>query len=166
MRLRSLWVAVLALPVLVATPVHGRTFIRCDGTDVPALTAGNCEESECYPQQENAAASKQKGKTAALLIDADRQIVFQVEGLICPAVKGIGCGHMLQGVLASLDKIDGVQASSANYTGTMIRVSMTPATNRDKVIEAVRKVPIARPISAHAVDRRKSSCPRSPVRGL
>src|SRR5262249_17769511 len=70
----------------------------------------------------------------------DRQIVFQAEGLTCPAVKGIGCGHMLRGVLASLDKIDGVEASAANYTGTMIRISVTPATDRDKVAEGVRKV--------------------------
>jgi hypothetical protein len=54
-------------------------------------------------------------------------------------VKGIGCGHMLRPVLSSLDKIDGVEASSSNYTGTMIRVSVTNATDRDKVAAAVRK---------------------------
>jgi hypothetical protein len=47
---------------------------------------------------------------------------------------------MLQGVLAGLDKIDGVGASSANYTGTMIRISVTPETDRDKVAERARKV--------------------------
>src|SRR5262249_34527386 len=72
-------------------------------------------------------------------IDLDRQVVFEVEGLTCPAVKGIGCGHMLRPVLASLDKIDGVEASSANYTGTMIRISVKTGTDRKKVAEAVRK---------------------------
>jgi hypothetical protein len=66
--------------------------------------------------------------------------VFKVEGLRCPAVKGIGCGHMLRPVLASLDKIDGVQASSTNYTGTMIRVAVTTPIDRAKVAEEVRKV--------------------------
>jgi hypothetical protein len=55
-------------------------------------------------------------------------------------VKGIGCGHMLQGVLASLDKINGVGASSANYTGTMIRISVAAETDQGKVAEEVRKV--------------------------
>jgi hypothetical protein len=63
--------------------------------------------------------------------------VLKVQGLACPAVKGIGCGHMLRPVLSSLDKIDGVEASSSNYTGTMIRVSVTKATDRAKVAAAV-----------------------------
>ena len=50
------------------------------------------------------------------------------------------CGHILRGVLASVDKIDGVEASSANYTGTMIRISVSRASDRDKVAEGVHKV--------------------------
>src|SRR5262249_26132575 len=63
----------------------------------------------------------------------------KVEGLRCPAVRGIGCGHMLFPVLSSLDKIKGVRASSTNYTGTMIRVSVTSAAERATVADAVRK---------------------------
>jgi hypothetical protein len=47
---------------------------------------------------------------------------------------------MLHHVLASLDKLDGVEASSTNYTGTMIRVAVTNAKDRAKVTETVRKV--------------------------
>ena len=72
--------------------------------------------------------------------DPDKQIVFKVEGLRCPAVKGIGCGHMLHPLLAALDKIDGVQASSTNYTGTMIRITVTSVDDRAKVAERVREV--------------------------
>ncbi len=96
--------------------------------------------SQCCEQEATAAAPTEKGKSVAPPTDPDRQIAFRVEGLTCPAVKGIGCGHMLRGVLESLDKIDGVGASSANYTGTMIRISMTCETDRDKVAEAVRRV--------------------------
>jgi copper chaperone CopZ/NADH:ubiquinone oxidoreductase subunit 3 (subunit A) len=81
-----------------------------------------------------------KAKNAVQGSDPDKQIVFKVDGLRCPAVKGIGCGHMLRPVLASLDKIDGVEASSTNYTGTMIRISVTTASDRDKVAERVAKV--------------------------
>ena len=71
--------------------------------------------------------------------DPDKQMVFKVEGLTCPAVRGIGCGHMLRPVLASLDKIDGVEASSSNYTGTLIRIAVTITADRDKVAERVSK---------------------------
>jgi hypothetical protein len=160
--MKSLWAALLALPLLVATLVHGRMLIRCDATDALSLIAGNSDESECCRQEQKADVTQQKGKAEAPPIDPDRQIVFRVEGLACPAVKGIGCGHMLRGVLASLDKIDGVEASSANYTGTMIRISVAPATDRDKVAEGVRKilteegrkaVPLAGVELRHALDR-------------
>jgi hypothetical protein len=47
---------------------------------------------------------------------------------------------MLHPVLASLDKLAGVEASSTNYTGTMIRVSVVNAKDRAKVAQEVRKV--------------------------
>jgi len=71
--------------------------------------------------------------------DPDKQMVFKVEGLTCPAVRGIGCGHMLRPVLASLDKIDGVEASSSDYTGTLIRIAVTITADRDRVAERVSK---------------------------
>jgi hypothetical protein len=42
-------------------------------------------------------------------------------------------------VLERLDKIDGVEASSANYTGSMIRIVVTAAANRKEVSEEVKK---------------------------
>jgi hypothetical protein len=47
---------------------------------------------------------------------------------------------MLRPLLASLDKIDGVRASSANYTGTMIRIAVNTAADRDQVAERARKL--------------------------
>jgi hypothetical protein len=38
-----------------------------------------------------------------------------------------------------LNAIDGVAASSANYSGALVRVAMTPAANHDKVAEEVQK---------------------------
>ena len=42
-------------------------------------------------------------------------------------------------MLERLDQIDGVEASSANYTGTMIRISVSTAATREKVAEVVQK---------------------------
>ena len=145
MRLKFLLVALLALPLLVAALVYGRNLTRCHYTDAASATEADSDksnccppgDSECCPQEEKADAPKQSPVQGN---DPDKQIVFKVDGLRCPAVKGIGCGHMLRPVLASVDKIDGVQESSANYTGTMIRVSVTRANDRAKVTEAVRKV--------------------------
>jgi hypothetical protein len=93
--------------------------------------------SQCCLQGDKADASKQNTVQGS---DPDKQIVFKVEGLRCPAVKGIGCGHMLHPLLAALNKIDGVQASSTNYTGTMIRITVTSVVDRAKVAERVREV--------------------------
>jgi hypothetical protein len=150
--MKFLWAALFALPLLVAALVYGRTFIRCHPTDAPSVTAENSNDSECCnseksercqadkadccQQEKDSAPAKQ---TSVQGNDPDRQIVFKVEGLACPAVKGIGCGHMLAPVLRRLDKIDGVEASSANYTGTMIRISVTTTADREKVAERVSK---------------------------
>jgi copper chaperone CopZ len=69
--------------------------------------------------------------------DSEHPIVFKVQGLTCPAVKGIGCGHRLAPVLERLDKIAGVRASSTNYTGTLIRVSLTTSSDRARVVAEV-----------------------------
>ena len=42
-------------------------------------------------------------------------------------------------MLERLDKIDGVEASAANHTGTLIRISVKPGANREKVAEAIQK---------------------------
>jgi hypothetical protein len=54
-------------------------------------------------------------------------------------VRGLGCGHRIAPVLERLDKIDGVTASSANYTGTLIRISVAAAANREGIADEVRK---------------------------
>ena len=72
-------------------------------------------------------------------IDPERQVVFAVKGLTCPAVKGIGCGHRIAPLLERLDKIEGVETSSANGTGTMIRIVLKSGADREKAVKAVRK---------------------------
>ena len=140
------WLAgLLALPLLVVALVYGRNLTRCQHTDSAAATADDPDKSECCPSGKSQCCSPEDKADAPKQTivhgsDPDKQIVFTVEGLRCPAVKGIGCGHMLHPVLASLDKIDGVEVSSTNYTGTMIRVSVSNANDRAKVAEAVRKV--------------------------
>ena len=42
-------------------------------------------------------------------------------------------------MLEQLDKIDGVEASSANHTGTMLSISVTTGADREKVAEVVRQ---------------------------
>jgi hypothetical protein len=139
MRLNFLSAVLLALPLSVAALVYGRTHMGCHTTDVACVPPTTSDVSECCPQETKAAVPKKADKTDARPIDPSCQIVFKVEGLTCPAVKGIGCGHMLQGVLASVDKLDGVEASSANYIGTMIRISVAREADRDRVAEGVRK---------------------------
>jgi hypothetical protein len=138
MRTKSLWAALAALPLLVATLVQAKAPLPCRATGATVPTAGDPGRSECC-QQERGDGPKRKVKSEAPEVDPDRQIVFKVEGLACPAVKGIGCGHVLRGVLISVGKIAGVEASAANYTGTLIRISVTPAADRNGVTEAVRK---------------------------
>jgi hypothetical protein len=75
-------------------------------------------------------------RTAA---DPARQVIFKVEGLTCPAVKGLGCGHRIAPVLARLNKIEGVEKSFANRTGTLLRIAVLPLADRDKVAAAVRE---------------------------
>ena len=152
MSMKPWWAALLALPLLVAALVSGHHLTRCPWQDTLRVTAENSEKSACSPSDKSECCPSDKSVCCAQeatadapkqgLVqgnDLDKQIVFQVEGLRCPAVKGIGCGHMLRPVLASLDKIEGVQASSTNYTGTMIRVAVTKATDWAKVAEEVRK---------------------------
>lgn len=42
-------------------------------------------------------------------------------------------------MLERLDKIDGVEASAANHTGTLIRITVKAGADREKVAEAVQK---------------------------
>ena len=141
MRVKFWLAALFAFPLIVGALIHG----RCHHSSSAAATPYESDQSECcssdkslcclHPDKEDAPTKK-----TVQGMEPDKQIVFKVEGLRCPAVKGIGCGHLLQPVLASLDKLDGVEASATNYTGTMLRVSVINANDRAKVAEKVRKV--------------------------
>lgn len=70
--------------------------------------------------------------------DPEHEVVFNVERLGCPLVKGVGCGHLLAPTLARLDHIDGVSRSFSNWTGTRLRVSVAPTADREAVAARVR----------------------------
>jgi hypothetical protein len=147
MRKNLLWAPLLPLSVLVAALVYGQPFFRCHITAASSVVAsdtGNSEccrteDSECCQPESRSSTPKGAGSSIAQHADPARQIVFKVEGLRCPAVKGIGCGHMLAPVLERLDETEGVEASFANYTGTMIRISVKTGADRSRVAERVRK---------------------------
>jgi hypothetical protein len=151
----------LALPILLgAVVVYGRTAHHCRSADATAIA----DDSQCGPEDASddasccgtgsmsrcqfcAAASAGTNEEASIdapaatdaTIDPNTEIVFKAQGLTCPAVKGIGCGHMLAPTLERLDKLDSVAASAANYTGTLIRVSLAAGADRARVEAAVRK---------------------------
>jgi hypothetical protein len=96
----------------------------------PATAGADC----CAPASPKQAASF--GNFAK--VDTESQLIFKAEGLTCPAVKGLGCGHRIAPVLARLNKIEGVEKSFTNRTGTLLRISVAPSADRDKVAAAVR----------------------------
>jgi hypothetical protein len=108
-------------------------------TGVPASdSAGRPVADCCAPSAaDQAAATSLDGAKTAKTADPDRQIVLKVEGLTCPAVKGLGCGHRIAPVLARLNKIAGVEKSFSNRTGTMLRISVASSGDREKVAAAV-----------------------------
>lgn len=70
-------------------------------------------------------------------IDPNLQAVFRVDGLACPAVKGVGCGHALAPVFERLDQLEGVQSVSTNWTGTELRVIAKSANELEQAATAV-----------------------------
>ena len=115
------------------------------------------------PSAKQTAASGNRAET-----NPARQLIFKVEGLTCPAVKGLGCGHRIAPVLTRLNKIGGVEKSFTNRTGTLLRISVAPSADRDKVAAAVREdlskdnrkpVLLARDESEQALAKEKWSSP-------
>src|SRR5262245_13996529 len=112
----------LALPALVAAAVVYQRTTHCCGsatptsvaTADPAVTEDDAADgSSCCADGlksccracasafagdgEEAGAEEPAAEPAkaAKPADPDREVVFRAQGLTCPAVKGIGCGHML-----------------------------------------------------------------------
>ncbi len=154
----------LALPALVVAAVVYQRTGHCRGSAAPSSVAAGTpsaaaddatDGSDCCVSGpanccracasayagggEEAASDEPAAAEPARKADPDHEVVFKAQGLACPAVKGIGCGHMLFPVLGRLDKLDGVAASSANYTGTLVRVTLAPGADRAKVEAAARK---------------------------
>ncbi len=73
-------------------------------------------------------------------IDPSRELVFKVESLDCHLISGVGCGHLLAPLLWEVEKIDGVQRAYSNWTGTMLRISVAPASEPDAVAQRLHGV--------------------------
>src|SRR5260221_12157208 len=66
-------------------------------------------------------------------------VMFKVGQLQCPLVNGVGCGHLLAPRMDQLNHLDGVGGSFSNWTGTLIRVTVLPNTDREAVADRVQK---------------------------
>lgn len=70
-------------------------------------------------------------------IDPNLQAVLRVDGLTCPAVKGVGCGHALAPLFGRLDQLDAVQNVSTNWSGTELRVIAKSTDELEQAVTAV-----------------------------
>lgn len=133
----ALWIvsppllALVAFPYVVKhLPAH---LLHCGGAG-STQTASDC----CaVPASQSEVMSDKPPKESSGPIDSAREIVFNVENLQCPAVKGVGCGSMLAPVLARIDRVDGVSRSFTNWTGTRLRISAAPGADRTIVADRV-----------------------------
>lgn len=105
----------------------------------PATDPANQKASQGADCCSSSSANRTAPIESSAAVDPARQAIFKVEGLTCPAVKGLGCGHRIAPVLARLNKIEGVEKSFANRTGTMLRICVAPSAERDKVVTEVRE---------------------------
>jgi hypothetical protein len=97
--------------------------------EVPAMVVGN-----------QSSPSPKGGSQSEFKIDSARELVINVEGLTCFAVKGLGCGSLIRPVLAQVEAIPGTEASWTNRTGTMLRISLAPTADRHQVIERLGEI--------------------------
>ena len=136
----ALWVisppllALVAFPSIVKHLPHH--LLSCGGAP-PGTTQAGSDACCAVPASQSDAPSDNPPKESSGPIDPAREIVFNVENLQCPAVKGVGCGSMLAPVLARIDRVDGVSRSFTNWTGTRLRISIAPAADRSMVADRV-----------------------------
>lgn len=133
---RTRWWAITPVAVAVLALPYVARHLHCGGA--PGLAGDGAGGTCCaVPPDESAATGSAPQTQPAEPIDLTREIVFKVESLQCPAVKGVGCGSMLAPVLAQLDHVAGVSRSFSNWTGTQVRISTAPGVDRDGVAERV-----------------------------
>ncbi len=134
-RTKLLWLLGTALLAAVVGFVYAATSNRGSPGEYSATSTANSYDStdECNCELTASDVSEPES------VDVSSEIVFAVEGLTCPAVEGIGCGHRLGPVLERLDSIEGVAKASANHTGTMIRIALKSQSKLDELAEIVAK---------------------------
>ena len=109
-------------------------------TIVETDTAGTANTA-AKPQADCCEQPPPSARAEAKMIDPERQIVFTVPGKASPETPSmvLAAAARLAPVLERLDKIEGVVASSANHTGTMIRVTLKAVSEREKLAAVVEK---------------------------
>ena len=136
----TLWIVsplILALLALPSIARHLSALRQCGHGAAPDAQASSdacCEIPTTQPPTHVAQAQTMPDRP----VDPARQIIFNVESLQCPAVKGVGCGSMLAPVLGRIDHVDGVSRSFSNWTGTRLRIAAAPGADVDAVAEKVR----------------------------
>jgi len=139
-----LWIVTTMLVALVAAPYLARQvhahLLKCGAAPGGSASAGadGCCAVPAAAESEPRAENPQNQTPAP--IDPAREVVFEVQSLQCPAVKGVGCGSMLWPVLTAIDRVDGVKGSFSNWTGTRLRVSVAADADRNAVAERVRRL--------------------------
>jgi hypothetical protein len=68
--------------------------------------------------------------------DGGRVLYLESEGYGCGAAPGLGCGLALAPVLAALDELPGVLASSASWDGRYVRLALRPDADEARVFAA------------------------------
>lgn len=136
----AVWIVsppLLALAAIPSIVKHlPRHLLTCGG-GTGGTTQAASDACCAVPASQSDARSDMPQKESNGPIDPAREIVFHVESLQCPAVKGVGCGSMLAPVLARIDRVDGVSRSFANWTGTRLRISAAPGADRNAVADRV-----------------------------
>lgn len=140
----ALWVvSPLVLALLFSPYLLGRVHVHLFNCGGRADTSASADPDACCAAP---AATPSEGqvnkppKQSAVQMDPSHEVVFEVESLQCPAVKGVGCGSMLWPVLTQINQIDGVSDSFANWTGMRLRVRVASGTDRNAVAERVRQL--------------------------
>lgn len=126
--------ALMAFPSIVThLSAHLLHCVGARGGAAPAASDACC----AVPRPSMAELNDKPPAKSSGPIDPAREIVFNVENLQCPAVNGVGCGSMLAPVMARVDRVNGVSRSFTNWTGTRLRISAAPGSDRNAVADRV-----------------------------
>ena len=111
-------------------------------------TTGYATLVKGQPPIASAAAAKPVGSGSAAL---ERVTLFQVP-LMCPAVKGLGCGGKARPFMADLEKHPQVSEAWLNHPGTMLAVVWKEQQKRTEAVSVVASLFRAKDLTVTALD--------------